>query len=262
MTLRRLVFAVVAVAMLAAPSVQALNPGYEHFVAAAGRGPGAEGSFWVTDLYAFNPNEFPVDVEIYWLWRDQDNSMAEPVEVTIPALTSVTVPDIISSVFGQEQAYGGFRIVGLNGLVAGSTYIYDRNGPYGQAFEAVPVEGALYAVEGTLRFSTLSFTQIFGIAENADFRTNFVGVGIDPNGTTFDLRVVDGSGAVVLAVDGVTLGAWEPKLWPLADLGVTGLNGGYIQVKVTSGAAIFAGSKISNVTNDAHTLEQWVLLGN
>lgn len=258
----RFLFLAALAASLALPApALALNPGTEHFIASAGRGPGANGSMWATDLYAFNPNSFDLTVDIYWLFRDQNNAATTPVTVTLPAGRSVIVKDIVKSVFGQDQAYGGFRIVGREGLVAGSAYIYDMTGPYGQGFEAIPIEGGVYAAGSSVRASNLNVTQIFGIEENADFRTNFVGVGADPNGTTFDLRVFNDSGAEVLAVDGVTLGPWEPKLWSLASLGLSNLAGGTIQVTVTSGGGMFAASKVANATNDPHTLEQWVLLG-
>lgn len=242
----------------------ALSPGFEHFIASAGRGPGAEGSMWVTDLYAFNPNEFDVTVDIYWLFRDQDNSSMMPATVTLPARQSVIVKDIVKNVFGQDEAYGGFRIVGREGIIAGQAYIYDMNGPNGQAFEASPIGAGIYAADSAVapRPSALATTQIFGIENNEDFRTNFVGVGVDPSGSTFDLRIYDADGSEVLALDGVAIGPWEPKLWSLTDLGLSDLDEGYISVTMTSGGGIFAGSKISNVSNDSHTLESWTLLGN
>lgn len=246
--------------MIAVPGL-ALNPGFEHFVPSAGRGAGAENSMWATDLYAFNPNDFDVTVDIYWLVRDQNNASAEPVTVTIPARRALIVKDVIKNVFGQDEAYGGFRIVGREGIIAGKAYIYDMNGPYGQAFEATPIEGGVFEQNASKRASALNVTQIFGLENNENFRTNFLGVGVDPAGTTFNLRVYDEMGMEVLAVDDIAIGPWEPKLWPLSSLGLEGLNGGYISVTVTSGGAIFGASKVANQTNDPHTLEQWNLLG-
>jgi len=260
MTYRSLIAALALSTLLAAPSF-ALNPGFEHFVASAGRGPGAGGSMWATDLYAFNPNDFPVTVDVYWLFRDQANASAEPVTVTIPARRSVVVKDIVKSVFGQDTAYGAFRIVGREGIVAGKAYVYDMNGPYGQTLEAIPVEGGVFEQSAAKRASALNVTQIFGIANDATSRTNFLGVGIDPAGTAFNLRIYDENGTEVLAADGIQLGAWEPKLWPLSSLGLENLAGGYIAVTVTKGGAIFAASKVSRATNDPVTLEQWNLLG-
>lgn len=257
----RSVLAALTLSTLLAMPALALNPGFEHFIPSAGRGPGAQGSMWATDLYAFNPNAFDVTVDIYWLFRDQNNASAQPVTVTIPAQRAVIVKDIVKNVFGQDQAYGGFRIVGREGIVAGKAFIYDTSGPYGQSFEATPVEGGVFEQNAAKRASALNVTQIFGIENNATFRTNFLGVGVDPAGTTFNLRVFDENGAEVLSVDGIEIGPWEPKLWPLSSLGLENLNGGYIAVTVTKGGAVFAASKISNASNDPHTLEQWNLLG-
>ncbi|RLE26772.1 MAG: hypothetical protein DRJ61_18145, partial [Acidobacteria bacterium] len=48
--------------------IEALNPGTDVLVPAAGRG----GS-WVTDLYVMNPGEVAVDGSVLWLIRDQAN---------------------------------------------------------------------------------------------------------------------------------------------------------------------------------------------
>ena len=124
---------------------------------------------WATDLYAYNPNDFEVTVDIYWLVRDQDNSMATPVTVQIPARRALIVKDVIKNVFGEDVAYGGFRIVGREGIVAGKAFIYDMNGPYGQAFEATPVEGGVFEQNAAKRASALNVTQIFGIENNDTF---------------------------------------------------------------------------------------------
>ena len=252
---------VLGIALLVAPALFALNPGIEHFVAGAVRGPGRAGADWVTDLTAFNPNAEAIDVEIYWLPRGESNETQTPVMVTIPAYTSVTVPDVIKNVFGQDRAAGGFRIVG-SGLVAGSVYVYDQNGPYGVTLEATPIEGHVAAEDAGARASALNFTNIFGIEENSAWRTNFMGVGTDPAGTLFDLRVFDAAGMVVLDVKDIPLKPWETQLWGLGrDLGLSDLDGGFMEITVTSGGGIFAASRVSNWTNDGQILEQWNLLG-
>jgi hypothetical protein len=256
----RILTALTALA-LAAPAAYALNPGIEHFVPGAVRGEGRAGAFWVTDLTAFNPNSEAINVDIYWLPRGQNNASQTPVTVTIPAYTSVTVPDVIKNVLGQDAAAGGFRIVG-DGLVAGSVYVYDQNGPYGVSLEATPIEGQVAAEGSGARPSVLDFTNIFGIEENSAWRTNFMGVGTDPNGTLFDLRIFDASGEVVADVTDIPLKPWETQLWELGrDLGLTDLDGGFMEITVTSGGAIFAASRVSNLTNDGQILEQWILLG-
>jgi hypothetical protein len=77
----------------------------------------------------------------------------------------------------------------------------------------------------------------------------------------FDLRVFDADGTVALELNDIPLKPWEPQLWPLADLGLSDLAGGFIEVTVTKGSGIFAASKASNSTNDGQTLEAWNLLG-
>lgn len=68
------------------------------------------------------------------------------------------------------------------------SYVYDQNGPYGVSLEATSIEGHVAGEQEKPRSSALNFTNIFGIKENSAWRTNFIGVGTDPNGTLFDLR--------------------------------------------------------------------------
>ena len=259
--MKQKILVAMAIVALAAPSLFALNPGTEHFVPGAVRGQGRAGAFWVTDLTAFNPNGEEISVDIYWLPRGEDNAGQMPINVKIPAYTSVTVPDVIKNVLGQDSAAGGFRIV-ADGLVAGSVYVYDQNGPYGVSLEATPIEGQVATEQSKSRPSVLDFTNIFGIQENSEWRTNFMGVGTDPDGTLFDLRVFDANGEVVLDIKDIPLGPWETELWSLGpQLGLSDLDGGFMEMTVTQGGAIFAASRVSNWTNDGQILEPWVLLG-
>jgi hypothetical protein len=250
-----------AIVALAAPAIFALSPGTEHFVPGAARGQGRAGAFWVTDLTAFNPNAEEISVDIYWLPRGKNNAGQTPINVTIPPYTSVTVKDVIKNVLGLDSAAGGFRIM-ADGLVAGSVYVYDQNGPFGVSLEATPIEGQVAAEQSKSRPSVLNFTNIFGIEENSAWRTNFMGVGTDPNGTLFDLRIFDANGEVVLEISDIPLGPWETELWSLGpQLGLSDLDGGFMEMTVTEGGAIFAATRVSNWTNDAQILEPWVLLG-
>ena len=105
--MKKKIFVALAIAALAAPTLFALSPGTEHFVPGAVRGKGRAGAFWVTDLTAFNPNGEEISVEIYWLPRGENNAGQMPITVMIPAYTSVTVPDVINNVLGQEAAGPG-----------------------------------------------------------------------------------------------------------------------------------------------------------
>lgn len=146
--------------------------------------------------------------------------------------------------------------------MAGSVDVYDQNGPYGVSLEATPIKGQVAAEDAKSRSSLLDFTNIFGIDENSAWRTNSIGVGTDPNGTLFDLRIFDASGEVVLDVQNIPLKPWEKQLWELGhDLGLSDLDGGFMEMTVTSGAAIFAATRVSNWTSDGRVLEQCVLLG-
>jgi hypothetical protein len=65
-----------------------------------------------------------------------------------------------------------------------------------------------------------------------------------------------------MSVKDIPLKPRETRLWELGrDLGITDLDGGFMEITVTSGGGIFAASRVSNWTNDGQILEQWILLG-
>jgi hypothetical protein len=107
-------------------------------VPSAGRGPGAKGSFWVTDLWIRCPDGGDVVLEFHGL----DAATASPLATaTIPMTQPVVyLADVVRNVFGLESAFGNIRIRTTRPATATiRVYSAGGGGSYGMAFMAMPV---------------------------------------------------------------------------------------------------------------------------
>jgi len=106
-------------------------------VLASGRGPGAAGSFWTTDLWIRCPAGGDATLEFHEL----DSPSANPTATATVHMTEpvVFLPDVVQSVFGMNSGFGNIRIRTTN---PGSATIRlsspGGGGSYGFAFMAMP----------------------------------------------------------------------------------------------------------------------------
>jgi hypothetical protein len=246
--MRRNVILSAFVVLLAAATALALNPSSEVFVPAAARGPGANGSVWVTDLYLFNPGVTTVAADVYWLPRDTDNSGASPVSFTLAGGETLVLEDVILETFGFDSGAGAFRIVGTGSLVVNSR-IYNLSGSatFGQGFEGIPASAALTAG---------SSTDVVGLSENSAFRTNVFAVNTGASTATIDLELRDSNGTT-LASRSYDLPPYAAFYRNITDLGASSFAAGTLHAEVTAGSAMVVGSKVDNGSGDPTTLEAW-----
>lgn len=106
-------------------------------VSSAGRGPGAAGSFWTTDLWVRCPDMADVTLEFHTL----DASSASPAATAIIPMTRpiVYMPDVIRTVFGLDSGFGNIRVVSsrpVSATIRG--YSPGGGGSYGFAFMGMP----------------------------------------------------------------------------------------------------------------------------
>lgn len=245
---QRTLLAVTLVAVLAAAAPGlALNPGTEIFVPAAARA-----TPWVTDMYVFNPGSAAVNVSIYWLPRDTDNSSATPVNFTIPSGNTLVLPDVILNTFGLDSGAGAFRIT-ADADVAVNCRIYSTDGSstFGQGFEGVPASAAV---------STGGMTDIMGLAQNSAFRSNFFAVNTGASTATVVFHLMDPSGNE-LASRSYNLPPYAAFYRNVTDLGGPSFDNGTLHVEITAGSAIVVGSKVDNASGDPTTLEAWWTCG-
>jgi len=95
-------FAFLVIVVLFCGTVFAVNPGTEIMVPAAGRGPGAGGSLWVTALYVHNPNSTELEVSFSWLLRDHVNTNPQTVTRMIDGDSSLVLDDAIMDLFNMS----------------------------------------------------------------------------------------------------------------------------------------------------------------
>jgi hypothetical protein len=109
----------------------------EVMAAAAGRGPGAAGSFWTTDLWIRCPEGGDVTLEFHAL----DSPSASPTATSIIHMTEPVayIADVMKTAFNLESGFGNIRIRAAN-PVAATIRLYSSGGggSYGFGFMGMP----------------------------------------------------------------------------------------------------------------------------
>lgn len=250
---RKTFLLVIFVALGISSAALALSPGTQLFVPAAARGQGKGTSVWVTDLYIFNPGTTSVSVDLYYLPRDTDNSLATPVSFTIQPGNTLVLPDVILNTFGLGGSQGGaFRIM-ATGQVLANCRIYNQatGGTFGQGLEGIPVGDSV---------TPGSPTDIVGLTNNGSlpgtFRTNIFATNTSSSQTSVTFTLVSTSGSQ-LATRTYTLDPYSAFYAPVGDLGAGSFDNATLHVVVSSGSAVVVASKNDNTFSDGTTLEAW-----
>ncbi|MEW6337448.1 MAG: hypothetical protein AB1625_08595 [Acidobacteriota bacterium] len=263
---KKAIAACVLATVAAIPAALALHPDDEMWIPAAARGQGKAGSFWMTDLVVMNLGEEAVTVEVSWLERDADNREAEGVEFVIGGGATLTLEDVVLSVFGLEEAYGALHVevveeeeeegspgataaeAGDDDEIIAHARVYSRNGSLtvGQGLEGF-TSAAIISAD---REAT---THVIGASDDGSYRSNWYGQNTSEEATEVIVELLDAGGEVI-AAGTFTLAPLAPVMSPLSDLG-EGLGDFAVRFTVTSGEGIFGVSKVDRLTNDPTTLE-------
>ncbi len=223
-----------------------------HFIPAAARAPGADDSYWTTDVDVNNSDDRPVSFQYLWLPRDADNAMPTASETFVlqPGET-IRHSDVLNAAFGVSDgtdAFGALAVLADSAelKIFSRTFNRGADGTYGQAIPGIPASELIPANQ---KKRILFFT------ENDDFRSN-IGV---LNGTgspitvsweryTADGKMVDAPSAELPAWGNTQLNQVFSAEAPVA--------GAYIDVWTsTDGGAFTAyGSVVSNGTSDPTTV--------
>ena len=130
-----------SVLILAATSLLAVGPvnmiSTEIMVPSAGRGPGAAGSFWVTDLWIRCPAGGDATLEFHGL----DSPSAAPLATATVHMDQpvVYLADVVKTAFGMDSGFGNIRIRSTNPATATlRVYSPGGGGSYGLAFMGMP----------------------------------------------------------------------------------------------------------------------------
>lgn len=234
----------------------------ELWILATGRGPGASGSNWVTDLVVTNSGEDAVEVELSF----QGQPAADPFRVTIDAGQSRAFPDVLQSQFGLSSGAGAIHVEAVDDdgedeatadsvQLSAQARVYQQAaaGTFGQSLEGMADEDAISA-DGEVATAVIA-----GVTHDSTYRTNWfaVNVGEDDAGEPVEsevmLEVIRPDGGISASKNYVlAAGSW--LFVPLSDAAAS-MAGGTLRFTMLRGAAIFGASLIDSRTNDPATLE-------
>jgi hypothetical protein len=128
-------FALVAAVSLAAGPANMIST--DVMVPAAGRGPGAAGSFWVTDLWIRCPAGGDVTIEFHGF--DSPSAAALATATVHMREPVVFLADVVKTAFGMDTAFGNIRMRSTNPATATlRLYSPGGGGTYGFAFMGMP----------------------------------------------------------------------------------------------------------------------------
>jgi len=217
-------------------------------VPAASRGAGAQGSVWSTNLYILNSASQQADITVYWLERDEANPDPVGRDFTVGSDSTLVLDDVILNSFGMQSAGGAFAIASNRAIVVNSAIVNTSGGTeFGQGFEGIPIASAVEAGETT---------HVVGLKDNSDYRTNVYLVDVSGSGSVVDVALLDEFGSDE-ATRRYTLGAYEPVLDPVSELGGPSFDDGSLRLSVVSGAVVGGASRINSDSGDPLTLSYW-----
>jgi hypothetical protein len=150
-------FALVSALTLTAAAGLAVSPGSgpvnmistEVMAPAAGRGSGAAGSFWTTDLWIRCPLGGDVSLEFHAV----DSPSAAPTATATVHMTEPVayIADVMKTAFNLESGFGNIRIRGVNPV--GATirlYSSGGSGSYGFGFMGMPSSMSMGAMSSMM----------------------------------------------------------------------------------------------------------------
>jgi subtilisin-like proprotein convertase family protein len=148
-----------------------LLEGKRQIIAAAAHTPGANGTYWATDLRLFNRQ--PREVTATVIFTPQFASAFAAVDVAVPAGQVVVLDDVVGVAL-QTAGGGSLEIVG-DVIVAGRTYTRSEGGTFGQFVpakspaDAVPRTAFITHVRNDERFrSNIGLTEVGGAAGSVE----------------------------------------------------------------------------------------------
>ena len=221
---------------------------WEGFIPAGARGPGAAGTFFQTDIRIVNLSSQDASVSLTFLPSGSDNTAAQPVNVTVPARSSLEVNDLLGSLFELDGGVGAFRIESEADLaVASRTYTPSGDaacpGTFGQFIPAMTAEEALD--RSVLPGISLSPDPALG------FRSNIGAVNPSDAPATASLTLrtpagdVLGTGTLALA----PFGHLQQSTASLFGAQTVQTTGAFIEVEATSPVLAYA-SVVDNQSGD------------
>lgn len=229
----------------------------------AGRGPGADGSMWRTDLWIKAVAGSSVALEFHPVDAATD-APAATAQVSVPNGV-VFLPDVLKNTFNLDQAFGNILLRSAAG-VSGTVRVYTSAGVggYGAAFMAMPTSTAMRGSGGMMDGDDRYQMYVLGLQPQPRARVNVM---VTNSGSTAISGTVD-----ILDADGLAAGGSAVSI-PFAiraysshqfgDIlaGVTSRfgDGSALQLRVrlangSTGMIMVLASVVDNTTNDTYVV--------
>ena len=229
----------------------------------AGRGPGAFGSFWTTDLWIKGTTGSTVSLEFHTADSNTDAATATAqVTMTSPVMY---LADVMKTVLGLDTAFGNILIRGSRPVSATiRTYARAGNGTYGSSFMAMPVSTAMRGSGGMMGDDDQYRLYVQGLLPEPQARVNVVvtNAGSAPISGTMDVVDADGQPPI----GGASSHPFSIRAYSAHQFGdvLSGFtsrfgDGSGMQVRVrlvdgSTGMVMVLASVVDNTTNDGYTV--------
>jgi PKD repeat protein len=219
------------------------TPASKLVIPAVGRLPGANGTFWRSDVTLFNPNPtITQTITLRYRAAGADNRNAPSRQYTVAGWRTMVLADVLSA-FGLTSGSGALEVTWNSGtapVVTSRTYTtVDGGGTYGQSIDPVAAFRADAFVPG-LR-SDFAFRSNVGFVNDADVTTGVTVLLLDANGQTLATAFVQ------LAPKSMTQSS-VAALFPNVDAASLGFF--TLQAHDDSGQMFAYGSIVDNASGD------------
>lgn len=237
---------------------------------AAGRGPGATGSFWMTDLWLKSAAGTSVTLEFH-----ANDSATDAASATAQVTMSSPVmyfPDVMKNNLGIEQGFGNILVRGTRPVSATiRAYTPSGNGAYGSAFMAMPTSMAMRGSGGTMMGNDTYQLYVTGLLPQPAARVNAMVTNAGSTAISGVVEVLDADGQP--AIGGTTSFPFTLRAYSSHQFGdvLRGLtsrfgDGSGMQLRLrlsdgSSGMVMMLASVVDNVTNDTYTVNGSMMNG-
>lgn len=201
---------------------------------------GAQGTDWRSDMSISNLSDSAVTVGLQFFREARSNTFTGSFAKTITLAAGETrvVEDVLGTYFSSEGNTKGMLVAMVvsgggadGGLLAVGSRTYNAADPdatYGQSVSPSFIS-FIYG---------LGRSVIPGASWDARVRTNIGVCNFGPQTAAIVIDIYNGGGTLVKSAS-KTVEAFSLRQWGLADLGVSNLTGGRVEVRLDSGAAGF-----------------------
>jgi len=231
------VIAIASAAVASPAAAQFASP--FHVIPVVAKVAGSQGTDWRSDGSITNLSDRPVTVRMEFLREARNNAFTGSFSksVNVAAGETRTIEDILGTYFPNEGNTKGMLLLMAddNGtdsqMLAVSTRTYNAANPNATYGQTVPSNflGVLFG---------LGRSVMPGASWDSRFRTNVGVCNIGPAPVSVVIDVYRPNGSLVSSVTR-TVESFSLRQWRLADLGVSSLSGGRVEVRLDDGAAGF-----------------------